>query len=87
MNRRLASGLDRRKEKDTNRGPGDGDHCHQSRDVVRRGQEIRLDSRCPWRQHLTGTMMRDDLHTHFSAGLSQAEHGLVAILLISILPR
>ena len=31
--------------------------------------------------------MRDDLHTHFSAGLSQAAHGLVAILLISILPR
>jgi hypothetical protein len=36
---------------------------------------------------LDSTTMRDDLHTHFSAGLSQAEHGLVAILLISILPR
>ena len=31
--------------------------------------------------------MRDDFNTHFSAGLSQAEHGVVAILLLSILPR
>jgi hypothetical protein len=31
--------------------------------------------------------MRDDFGTHFSAGLSQAEHGVVAILLVSILPR
>jgi hypothetical protein len=31
--------------------------------------------------------MRDDFDTHFSAGLSQAGHGVVAILLVSILPR
>jgi hypothetical protein len=31
--------------------------------------------------------MRDDFDTYFSAGVSQAEHGVVAILLVSILPR
>ena len=31
--------------------------------------------------------MRDDFNTHSSAGLTQAEHGVVAILLLSILPR
>jgi hypothetical protein len=31
--------------------------------------------------------MRDDFNTHSSAGLSQAAHGVVAILLVSILPR
>jgi hypothetical protein len=31
--------------------------------------------------------MRDDFYTHPSAGLSQAAHGVVAILLVSILPR
>ncbi len=31
--------------------------------------------------------MRDDFNTHFSARLSQAAHGVVAILLLSILPR
>jgi hypothetical protein len=36
---------------------------------------------------LVRTTMRDDLHTHFSAGFSQAAHGVVAILLVSILPR
>jgi hypothetical protein len=40
---------------------------------------------------LTATLlqdqMRDDFDTHFSAGLSQAEHGVVAILIVSILPR
>ena len=36
---------------------------------------------------LVGHHMRDDFDTHFSAGLSQAAHGVVAILLVSILPR
>jgi hypothetical protein len=31
--------------------------------------------------------MRDDTYTHFSAGLPQAAHAVVAILLVSILPR
>ena len=31
--------------------------------------------------------MRDDFYTHSSAGLSQAVHGVAAILLVSILPR
>jgi hypothetical protein len=34
------------------------------------------------RQH-----MRDDFDTRFSAGLLQAAHGVVAILIVSILPR
>jgi hypothetical protein len=31
--------------------------------------------------------MRNDVDTYFSAGLSQAAHDVVAILLVSILPR
>ena len=54
---------------------------------MRRGQEIRLDSRWYWCPHWYPNTMRDDFKTHFSAGLSQAEHGVVAILLLSILPR
>ena len=87
MGRRLARRLDRRNKKDANGGPGADDHCHQSRDVMRRGQEIRLDSRWCWCPHWYPNTMRDDFNTHFSAGLSQAEHGVVAILLLSILPR
>jgi hypothetical protein len=36
---------------------------------------------------LLGQHMRDDFDTLFSAGLLQAAHGVVAIFIVSILPR
>ena len=46
-----------------------------------------LDRWCLRREHWSSTMMRDELSNHSAAGLSQAVHGGVAILLVSILPR